>query len=56
MNTHGWNLVKLARYEDGLVSLRQAYAMSSNDPSIRFHIAYALKQLGRDSEAKKDLK
>jgi putative PEP-CTERM system TPR-repeat lipoprotein len=56
LDTHGWILVKLARYEDGLVSLRQAHAISSNDPSIRFHIAYTLKQLGRDSEAKKDLK
>jgi putative PEP-CTERM system TPR-repeat lipoprotein len=55
LNTHGWILVKLARYKEGLVSLRQAHAISSNDPSIRFHIAYTLQRIGRDTEAKKEL-
>jgi putative PEP-CTERM system TPR-repeat lipoprotein len=55
LDTHGWVLVKLKRYEDGLVSLRQAHAISSNEPSIRFHIAYTLKQLGRLTEARAEV-
>jgi putative PEP-CTERM system TPR-repeat lipoprotein len=55
LDTHGWILVKLSRYEDGLVSLRQAHSISSNDPSIRFHIAYTLQKLGSESEAKNKL-
>jgi putative PEP-CTERM system TPR-repeat lipoprotein len=55
LDTHGWILTKMARYEDGLVSLRQAYAINSNDPAIRYHIAYTLHKLGRVTEAKEEL-
>ena len=56
LDTHGWILVKLGRFEDGLVSLRQAHAISSNDLSIQYHIAFTLQKLGRTTEAKKELK
>lgn len=56
LDTHGWILVKLGRFEDGLVSLRQAHAISSNDLSIRYHIAFTLQKLGRTTEAKEELK
>lgn len=55
LDTHGWILTKMERYEDGLVSLRQAYAINSNDPAIRYHIAYTLHKLGRVAEAKEEL-
>jgi putative PEP-CTERM system TPR-repeat lipoprotein len=55
LDTHGWILVKMTRYEDGLVSLRQAYAINSNNPAIRYHIAYTLNKLGRSAEAKREL-
>jgi Flp pilus assembly protein TadD len=55
LDTHGWNSVKSDRFEDGLVSLRQTHTIESNDPSIRFHIAYTLQQLGRNGETKKEL-
>jgi putative PEP-CTERM system TPR-repeat lipoprotein len=55
LDTHGWILVKLGRFEDGLVSLRQAHAISSNDLSIQYHIAFTLQKLGRTIEAKTTL-
>ncbi|WP_340680684.1 XrtA/PEP-CTERM system TPR-repeat protein PrsT [Paraglaciecola sp.] len=55
LDTHGWILVKLGRFEDGLVSLRQAHAISSNDLSIQYHIAFTLQKLGRTAEAKAEL-
>ena len=55
LDTHGWILVQLGRFEDGLVSLRQAHAIDSNDLSIRYHIAFTLQKLGRTAEAKAEL-
>jgi Flp pilus assembly protein TadD len=55
LDIHGWILVQMERYKEGLVSLRQAYAIKSNNPAIRYHIAYTLNKLGRVSEAKVEL-
>lgn len=55
LDTYGWVLAKLERYNEALVPLRQAYTINSNDPAIRYHIAYALAGLGRNREAKKEL-
>ena len=55
LDTHGWILVQMGRFEDGLVSLRQAHAINSNDLSIRYHIAFTLQKLGRTAEAKVEL-
>jgi putative PEP-CTERM system TPR-repeat lipoprotein len=54
-DTHGWILAKMGRFEDALVSLRQANAIDSTDPATRFHLAYTLAKLGRLSEAKLEL-
>ena len=54
-DTHGWILAKMGRYEDALVSLRQANAIDSTDPATRFHLAYTLAKLGRLGEAKIEL-
>jgi putative PEP-CTERM system TPR-repeat lipoprotein len=55
LDTYGWVLVKKQQYEDAINYLRQAHAIESNDPSIRYHIAYTLRSLGRIDEAKAEL-
>jgi putative PEP-CTERM system TPR-repeat lipoprotein len=55
LDTYGWILTKLERFEEGLVSLRQAHAINSNDPAIRYHIGYTLEKLNRLAEAKVEL-
>lgn len=55
LDTHGWILTKMGRYEEGLVSLRQAHALNSNDPSIRYHIAFTLQKLGRLAESLREV-
>ncbi len=56
LDTYGWVLVKLKRYEDAISYLRQAHAINSKDPSNRYHIAYTLSKLGRLEESKTELK
>jgi Flp pilus assembly protein TadD len=55
IDTKGWILAKKAQYDQALVLLRQAYSMDSNDPGIRYHLAYTLNKLGRVDEAKAEL-
>lgn len=55
LDTYGWILIQLGRLEEGLVSLRQAHAIDSNEPTIRYHIGYTLKKLNRLAEAKVEL-
>ena len=55
MDTYGWILAKLGKYQEAINILRQAYTLNSTMPSIRFHIAYALHKLGRIDEAKAEL-
>jgi putative PEP-CTERM system TPR-repeat lipoprotein len=55
LDTYGWVLVKKQRYEDAINYLRQAHAIESNDPSIRYHIAYTLRHLGRIDEARAEV-
>ena len=38
-----------------MISLRQAHANQSNNPSIRFHIAYKLQQLVRNDKSQREL-
>ncbi|MFC4701800.1 XrtA/PEP-CTERM system TPR-repeat protein PrsT [Glaciecola siphonariae] len=54
-DTLGWSLVKLNRLDSGLNYLRQAFAMSTADPAVRYHIGYTLAKLGRKSEAIREL-
>ena len=55
LDTYGWLLTALARYDDAITHLRQAHAIDSKDPSIRYHIAYTLNKLSRTIEAKAEL-
>jgi putative PEP-CTERM system TPR-repeat lipoprotein len=55
IDTKGWILANQQKYDDALVLLRQAYSMDSNDPAIRYHLAYTLQKLGRLEEAKNEL-
>ena len=55
IDTKGWILANQGQYDEALVLLRQAYSMNSNDPAIRYHLAYTLHKLGRVEEAKSEL-
>ena len=55
LDTYGWSLVKLGKFDEGLSYLRQSFAMNTADPAIRFHIAVALSKLNRIAEAKREL-
>jgi putative PEP-CTERM system TPR-repeat lipoprotein len=54
-DTKGWILCLQNNFQQGLNLLRQSYAINSNDPANRYHIAYALIKLDRKSEAKIEL-
>ena len=51
LDTYGWSLVLSNEVEQGLSYLRQAFTMSSTNPEIKYHIAYALAKLNRKAEA-----
>lgn len=55
-DTVGWLMVKAGMPEQGLKYLRQAAVRASNVPEIRYHIGKALLDLGRNAEAKQELK
>lgn len=55
LDTYGWSLVKLGKFDEGLSYLRQSFAMNTADPAIRFHIGFALSKLNRTAEAKREL-
>ena len=52
----GWVLVHGDEVAEGLKLLREAFNRSAKDMRIRFHIAVALTRLGRDNEARRELK
>lgn len=56
LDTYGWVLTENNQPELGLRYLRQAMSRASEDPSTRYHLALALKELGRDEEALTTLK
>lgn len=55
IDTKGWALYLTAEYEAALNLFRQAFAINSSDPSIRYHLGAVLLKLGRASEAKMEL-
>lgn len=54
-DTLGWMLVQGGDVRRGLGMLRNAFSRAGRSPAIRYHIAYALKALGRDGEAQREL-
>ncbi len=56
IDTYGWSLVLSADIDKGLSYLRQAFSMSSTNPEIKYHIAFALVKSNRPAEAKRLLK
>jgi putative PEP-CTERM system TPR-repeat lipoprotein len=54
-DTLGWILVGNAQAEEGLLYLREAVSRQSDSPVQRYHLAVALNDLGRSSEAAKQL-
>lgn len=54
LDTYGWVLVRAGEAAEGLKYLREAISRDSN-PLIRYHLAAALHDLGRESEALTEL-
>ncbi|WP_020482475.1 XrtA/PEP-CTERM system TPR-repeat protein PrsT [Methylomonas sp. MK1] len=54
-DTLGWILANQGQAERGLNYLRNAHSRQSQNPEIRYHIAFALDQLQRKEEAKQEL-
>jgi putative PEP-CTERM system TPR-repeat lipoprotein len=50
-DTLGWVLVRRGKLAEGLKYLRDAQSRAAGDPGISYHIAVALKGLGRTDEA-----
>lgn len=55
LDTLGWILVTEGEPEEGLRLLRDAHARASRNPLIRYHVAAALSELGRNREALQEL-
>ena len=54
-DTLGWILVQRGEVADGLRYLRDARSRAASDPGISYHIAVALKEMGRNAEAMDEL-
>lgn len=55
LDTYGWLQTKNNEPQKGLNILRQAFTLNSDSPTIRYHLAFTLNQLGRTEEAKSEL-
>ena len=56
LDTLGWVLTRLGQLERGTNLLRDARLRDSKNAEIRYHLAFALAQSGREAEARKELK
>ena len=52
IDTYGWVLFRTGRERDGLAALQQALVIAPRNPEIALHVAEALNQMQRDSEAR----
>ena len=55
IDTLGWVLVRSGQLDRGLAYLRDARLRHATDPEIRYHLAAALQQSGRRTEAREEL-
>ena len=55
LDTQGWLYTKNNNPQQGLNILRQAFTLNSENPAIRYHLAFTLNKLGRTQEAKTEL-
>lgn len=55
LDTFGWILVQQGKPGRGLLYLRKAHARAPKEPQVRYHLAVALNELGRDAEARREL-
>jgi len=55
LDTQGWLYTKNNNPQQGLNILRQAFTLNSDNPTIRYHLAYTLNKLDRIQEAKSEL-
>jgi putative PEP-CTERM system TPR-repeat lipoprotein len=55
LDTQGWLYTKNNNPQQGLNILRQAFTLNSESPTIRYHLAFTLNELGRTNAAKIEL-
>ncbi len=55
LDTLGWVLIRQGQLERGTSLLRDARLRDSSNPEIRYHLAVALAQSGREAEARSEL-
>ena len=56
LDTLGWALVRNGQVDRGTGLLRDARLRDSSNPEIRYHLAAALAESGRDAEARNELR
>lgn len=56
LDTIGWILARKERHEEALAYFREAYALNSTEPEIRFHTGATLLAMGRKTEAERELR
>lgn len=56
LDTLGWIHARRGEHEQALPYLRKAYALNARDPEIRYHIGATLLALGRNAEARTELR
>ena len=52
LDTYGWALAKLKRYDEAVTHLRRSVGVSRQQTTL-YHLAYVYEQLGRGGEARR---